>query len=124
VPAIAGIIEPEAFVFKSDEAMLVIAKLEVVAFEVVALRAVKFWRVEDADDKKPPVKVERPVTESELRVPTDVRDDETTLEASVVPVSDPAGAEPVILPVRFPVPLVKKRLVVEARVEKKAVVVA
>ena len=80
--------------------------------------------MEEARERKPPVRVERPVTESEPRVPTEVREEVTTLEAKVVPVSEPAGAVPVILPVKLPVPLVKKRLVVEALVEKRLVVVA
>jgi hypothetical protein len=58
---------------------------------------------------------------SEPSVPTDVNDEETTLDARVVPVRVPAGAVPVIFPVKLPVPLVKKRLVVEAVVEKKLV---
>ena len=67
------------------------------------------------------------VTVKLVRVPTEVRDDETTFEARVVPViavpeTDPA--EPVTFPVRFPEAEVKKRLVVEAVVAKKLVVVA
>jgi hypothetical protein len=53
-----------------------------------------------------------------------VRDEERTFEARVAPVSVPAGAVPVIFPVRLPVALVKKRLVVDAVVAKKFVVVA
>src|ERR1019366_4264897 len=68
--------------------------------------------VEEADDWKP------------KSTPRDVREELTTLEARVVPVRFPAGAEPVMLPVRLPVAVVKKRLVVEALVAKKLVVVA
>ena len=57
-------------------------------------------------------------------MPTLVRDDERTFEASVVPVSDPAGALPVMFPLRFPVAEVKKRFVVDALVAKKLVEVA
>ena len=46
-----------------------------------------------------------------VSVPMEVRDELTTLLAKVVPVSNPAGALPVMLPVRLPiklpVPLVK-----------------
>ena len=84
----------------------------------------KFCKVEEARERKPPVRVESPVTESEPKVPREVSDEVTTFEARVVPVSDPAGAEPISVPVKFPVPLVKKRFVVEAVVEKKLVVVA
>ena len=38
---------PFALVLRSEEVMLEIAKLDVVAFEVVALSAVKFWRVDE-----------------------------------------------------------------------------
>lgn len=72
--------------------------------------------VEEADDWKP------------FNIPTDVREEFTTFAASVVPVSNPAGAEPVMFPVRLPVrlptPLVKKRFVVLAVAAKKLVVVA
>src|ERR1035437_9312907 len=51
-------------------------------------------------------------------VPRLVSDDERTFAAKVAPVSVPAGAVPEMLPVKFPVklpvPVVKKRLVVEA----------
>jgi len=58
-----------------------------------------------------------------------VSDEVTTFDARVVPVNEPAGAEPemfpvtlpVNVPVKLPVPLVKKRLVVEAVVVKKLV---
>ena len=64
-----------------------------------------------------------------VSVPTEVSEDVTTFAASVVPVSVPAGAVPLIFPVRlpvtfpvrFPVPFVKKRLVVEAVVENNVV---
>jgi hypothetical protein len=69
-------------------------------------------------------KVDAPETVNDPSVPTLVSDEETTFEASVAPVSEPAGAEPVMFPVMFPVALVKKRLVVEAVVAKKLVVVA
>jgi hypothetical protein len=95
-----------------------------VALVVVALSPVKFCSVEDARERKPPVKVESPVTDREPRVPTDVRDEERTFEAKVAPVSVPAGAVPVMFPVRLPVALVKKRLVVDAVVAKKFVEVA
>ncbi len=57
-------------------------------------------------------------------VPIDVRDELSTFAASVVPVREPAGADPVIFPVRLPVAFVKKRFVLEAVVAKKFVVVA
>ena len=64
----------------------VVAKKNVdVAFVVVAFQPVKFWRVEDAETRKPPVSVESPVTETEPRVPTLVRDEFTTDEPRVVP---------------------------------------
>ena len=100
----------------------------VVAEEEVEFKAVKFWRVDEASDKNPPVKVERPETPRELKVPTLVRDEAKTFAARVAPVSDPAGAEPemfpVIFPVKFPVAEVKKRFVVLAVVAKRLVVVA
>lgn len=99
-------------------------KLVVVAEVPVAVLKVKFWRVEEARDKKPPVRVESPETFTALSVPTEVREEAKTLAASVAPVSVPAGADPVMFPVKFPVALVKKRLVVEAFVAKKFVVVA
>ena len=106
------------------EEAVVAKKLVVVALVEVEFSAVKFWRVDEASDRKPPVRVERPETLSELRVPTLVREEAKTFEARVAPVSVPAGAEPVIFPVRFPVAVVKKRFVVEAFVAKKLVVVA
>ena len=58
-------------------------------------------------------------------VPTDVREEvTTTVELRVVPVRVPAGAVPVMLPVKLPVAVVKKRLVVLAVVAKKLVEVA
>ena len=89
-------------------------------FVVVAFVPVEFVIVTVA-------RLERPETVRLARVPTEVRDDETTFEARVVPViavpeTDPA--EPVTFPVRFPEAEVKKRLVVEAVVAKKLVVVA
>ena len=64
----------------------VVAKKNVdVAFVVVAFQPVKFWRVEDAETRKPPVSVERFVTVSDPRVPTLVRDELTTDEPRVVP---------------------------------------
>ena len=76
---------------------LVAKKLVEVACEVVALTPVKFCKVEE------------PEVRMLVRVPTEVREEETTFAASVVPVSVPAGAVPVMLPVRFPVAFVKKR---------------
>ena len=49
-----------------------------------------------------------------IKVPMVVREEVTTFEARVVPVNNPAGAEPVMFPVKLPVPLVKYRLVVLA----------
>ena len=89
-------------------------KLVEVEFVVVELIPVKFWRVDDASDRKPPVKVERPETESEVSVPTLVSDEAVTPELRVLPVSDPAGAVPEMLPIRLPVATDQKRLVVEA----------
>ena len=89
----------------------------------VPLVKVRSWRVEEPRARRLP-KVPRFVTVRAPRVPTEVREEVTTFEASVVPVSEPAGAEPVILPVKLPVAFVKKRFVVEALVAKKSVVVA
>ena len=123
----------------------VVANDEVeVAFVVVELSPVKFCKVVEEvtrrlvvvalplmvnpDDVVPPPMVEDAVDWKPERIPKEVREEVTTFEARVVPVSDPAGAEPEILPVRFPVrlpvPEVKKRLVVEAVPAKKFVVVA
>jgi len=55
-------------VLRRDDVMPVMAKLVVVACEVVALVAVKLPKVEEALVSMPPVKVERLVTESELSV--------------------------------------------------------
>ncbi len=44
--------------------MPVTARLVVVAEVPVAFTNVKFCRVEEAEDRKPPVRVERPATES------------------------------------------------------------
>jgi hypothetical protein len=101
---------------------------------------VKFWSVVDEVTKRfvvvappamvnPPPSVPFPMVDDAStwrfeRRPTEVSDDARTFEARVAPVSDPAGADPVIEPTRFPVAVVKKRLVVEAVVAKKAVVVA
>ena len=91
------------------------AKSEVeVELVVVELIPVKFWRVDDASDRKPPVKVESPETESEVSVPTLVSDEAVTPELRVLPVSDPAGAVPEMLPIKLPVATDQKRLVVEA----------
>ena len=122
-----------------DEAF-VAKRLVVVAFVVVEFVAVNVWSVVDDVTKRlvdvappamvsPPPAVLFPIVEEARtwrleRRPTEVRDEETTFDARVVPVSDPAGAEPVIFPVTFPVAVVKKRLVVLAVVAKKAVVVA
>ena len=35
----------------------------------------KFWRVEEARERKPPVRVERPETDTDERVPIDVREE-------------------------------------------------
>ena len=115
---------PLALVFKSFDVIAEIAREVVVAFVEVLFRAVKFWRVDELLERKPPVRVERPETESDERVPTLVSDEERTLAARVAPVKVPAGAEPVMFPVKFPVALVKKRLVVLAVLAKKLVVVA
>ena len=98
-------------------------KLVEVELVVVELRPVKFWRVDDASDKKPPVKVERPETESEERVPTDVSDEAVTPAARVLPVNEPAGALPEIFPIKLPVAVDQKRFVVEAVPETKRLVV-
>jgi len=99
-----------------------------VALVPVALKKVKLLRVDEAKERKPPVRVERPETERLERVPREVREEARTFEARVAPVRVPAGAVPVMLPVRLPVrlptPEVKKRFVVEALVAKKLVVVA
>src|ERR1019366_844769 len=119
---------------------LVAKKLVVVAEVPVALTKVKFCRVVDdvtkrlvvvapplivsPDPSVPPPMVEEADDWKPKSTPRDVREELTTLEARVVPVRFPAGAEPVMLPVRLPVAVVKKRLVVEALVAKKLVVVA
>jgi hypothetical protein len=123
---------------------LVAKKLVVVAEVPVAVVKVKFCRVVDAvtrrlvvvapplmvrpEPRVPPPIVEEAEDWKPERIPSEVREELTTLAAKVVPVSDPAGADPVMLPVRLPVrlptPEVKKRLVVEAVVAKKLVVVA
>ena len=72
--------------------------------------------------------VDSPVTERLDRVPTEVRELARTFEARVAPVKVPAGAVPVMFPVRVPVrlptPEVKKRLVDEAVVLNSVVEVA
>ena len=83
-----------------------------VEFVVVELTPVKFCNVEEPDVRML------------VRVPTEVREEATTLAASVVPVRVPAGAVPVMLPVRFPVALVKKRFDAKKFVEVAWVVVA
>ena len=79
---------------------------------MVEFRPVKFWRVVEPRESRL------------VREPRDVSDEAKTFEARVAPVSDPAGADPMRVPVRLPVAEVKKRLVVEAVVAKKLVVVA
>ena len=58
---------------------------------------------------------------SDPSVPTLVSDEAVTPAARVLPVSEPAGALPEMLPVKLPVALVKYRLVVDAVVAKKFV---
>ena len=53
MPEIAPTTEPEELVFRSLDMILVIARDEVVALVEVELRAVKFWRVEEAVAKIP-----------------------------------------------------------------------
>jgi hypothetical protein len=99
---------------------VVAKKLVEVEFVVVEFNAVKFWRVEEPRDSKLPNEPV-PVTVNDPSVPTLVRDDAVTPAARVFPVNEPAGAEPVMFPVRLPVAEVKKRFVVEAVVAKKLV---
>ena len=61
----AGTRAPFVEVFKRlPEAIPVIAKVVEVALVVVALRAVKFWRVDEARARVPPVSVVSPPTVS------------------------------------------------------------
>ena len=89
---------------------LVAKKLVVVALVPVAFMNVKFCSVDEPVARMLPNEP-APETVSDPSVPTDVSDELTTLPAKVVPVSNPAGALPVMLPVRLPiklpVPLVK-----------------
>ncbi len=74
-------------------ARLVMARLVVVAFVVVELTIVRLVIVEVALFAKiPPLKVERPETPSDERVPTEVSDEAVTPELSVLPVRVPAAA--------------------------------
>jgi len=82
--------------------LAVVAKKLVVVAEVpVALVKVTFCKVEEAVTKR--LVVVAWVAVRLAMVPTDVRDDETTFAARVVPVSVPAGAVPVMFPVKLPV---------------------
>jgi hypothetical protein len=90
---------PVVVLSNEPEVIEVIAREVVVACEVVALSAVKLPRVLDALVRRPPVRVERPVTES---VP---------LMVELPVVSVPSDA------------VVEKRLVDEETDEKKLVVV-
>jgi hypothetical protein len=130
MPAIAGIIEPEAFVFKSDEVIPVIAKLEVVAFEVVALSAVKFWRVDEPltcrleSVVSPPVAVKVVPTASE---PVKLAADEIVCPLTRPEVIAPELIVPVLMFPRVEFPAVRfvvKRFVELAVVAKKFVDVA
>ena len=60
-PIASALTEPFALVAKILLTIVLIAKLVVVACEVVAFRAVKFCKVDEALLRKPPVKVARPV---------------------------------------------------------------
>lgn len=84
MPATAARIPPVLPVLRREEMTEEMAKLVVVAWVVVAWRAVKFWRVEEALERNPPVSVESPVTESEPSVPRLVSDELTTPAPSVV----------------------------------------
>jgi hypothetical protein len=123
----APITEPFALVFSIFETRLEIARVVEVALVVVELSPVKFCKVEEAELRNPPVRVERPVTDKFASVPTEVREDAVTPAARVFPVKLAAAtepAEPETFPVKLPVPEVKKRLVELAVVAKKFVVVA
>ena len=96
---IAGTTAPFGAVFKRELEMLVMARLVVVPFDPV-----KFWRVEEARVRTPPVSVVRPFTAS-------------------VPVR--LACVPMFCPFTSPaVRVVAKRFVEEAEVAKSEVVVA
>jgi hypothetical protein len=100
-------IEPEAFVLRSDEAIEEMARAEVVAFEVVALRAVKFWRVVEPFTRRVPVKF--------------------AADEIVCPLTNPEVIVPVLIFPRVEFPAVKfvvKRFVLEAVVANEVVEVA
>jgi hypothetical protein len=60
---------------QSTEIRLSTARLLEVAFVLVELSAVKFCKVDDAPARNPPVSVESPETESDPRVPIEVREE-------------------------------------------------
>ena len=97
--------EPFELTFSSVEARPVMAREVVVAFEVVLLSAVKFWRVEDPETRRfAKVPVPEPVMFAPLTLPAVVR----------LPVNVSAP----------PIPVVNERFVDEANEAKKLVVVA
>lgn len=109
------------------EAIEETAKLVVVAELVVAFRPVKFWRVDEALERKPPVSDARFAT---ARVPVKLALDEMVCELikPEVMVFVPRFKAPLeVIAPRVEAPAVKlvvKRLVVEASDEKKLVEVA
>jgi len=64
-PSVCPLIKPEVMVVAKRFVVeaTVANKVVVVAFVVVALTPVKFWRVEDARERKPPLRNARPETE-------------------------------------------------------------
>ena len=86
MPAVAAIMAPPVVVLRRlPEPIFDTARFVVVALVVVELSPVKFWRVEEADERNPPVNVESPVTEREPSVPNEVSDEPVTPLPNVVP---------------------------------------
>ena len=106
--------EPEQF--RSE----VIARLVVVACEVVARRAVKFWRVVEPESNRFESEVSPPVAVNV--VPTATEPVKLAADDIVWPLMRPEVMVPAVK--LLIVPLVEKRFVLDAEVEKRAVVVA
>ena len=114
MPAVAATTEPIPLVARRDEIMPVMARAEVVAWLVVALRAVKFWRVVEPERRRLE-SVVKPLVTSKVPV-------RLAAEDIVCPFIRPDVMGPAV---RVPMlQLVEKRLVLEAVVEKKLEVVA
>ena len=71
---------PCALVLRREEAIPEIANVVVVAFVELAFTVVSERIVDDAVESIPPERVERPETESEERVPIEVRDERVVTE--------------------------------------------